>query len=148
MFSYVNFFLAICWWKYLIVFLVSNYVTNISIHFIRLKRFLFLNCFFTNFLWIWYYFQHSNFFLKNLNPLLVIAYVKRLLIEIHTITKFLLFKMKYVIDWGCRFDYWRIILLRYPNTLMKLYVRWCGVGHSICWCTGNDDFRYGILRFW
>ena len=44
---------------------------------------------------------------------------KYLLLEINTITKFLLFKMKNVIDGGCLFDYWHILLLYYPNTWMK-----------------------------
>ena len=37
--------------------------------------------------------------------LIVIAYEKCLLLEINTITRFLLFRMKYVIDRGCLFDY-------------------------------------------
>ena len=45
-----------------------------------------------------------------------ITYKKCLLLEIITITKFLLFKMKYVIDGDCLFYYGHILLLYYSNT--------------------------------
>ena len=35
---------------------------------------------------------------------------------------FLLFKMKYVIDEGCLFDYWHMLLLFYLNAWMNLLI--------------------------
>ena len=38
--------------------------------------------------------------------LLLIAYKKYLFLKLNTITKFLLFRMEYIIGWGCLFDSW------------------------------------------
>ena len=40
---------------------------------------------------------------------------KCLLLKINTITNFLTFRMKYIIDKGCLFDYWYLKLFYYPN---------------------------------
>lgn len=45
-----------------------------------------------------------------------------LFLEINTVTKFLLFKMEYVIGEGSLFDYWHLLLLYYVNTWMNLQV--------------------------